>query len=251
VLSQPFSEIKVLPEEKLARVMIGSVSAVGDEDLTPLAAVAGTIADAVADWLFDRGTSRVIVDNGGDIAVRLADGETATVGIRPKISSPLISHLIELDSGSSNWGVTTSGIGGRSFTRGIASAVTVLAAKASVADAAATAVANACFVEDEAIIQSPAEQIDPGTDLLGLCVTTEVGSLIPEKALIALDAGRRKAEYLAQKDIIVGAFIAIENSNMISEGMRPYISAVKRAKPDWLKWQGLASGSLWWLTHSQ
>ncbi|MGD8291751.1 MAG: hypothetical protein PVF37_08590 [Desulfobacterales bacterium] len=251
VLSQPFSEIKVLPEEKLARVMIASVSAVGDEDLTPLAAVAGTIADAVADWLFDRGTSRVIVDNGGDIAVRLADGETATVGIRPKISSPLISHLIELDSGSSNWGVTTSGIGGRSFTRGIASAVTVLAAKASVADAAATAVANACFVEDEAIIQSPAEQIDPGTDLLGLCVTTEVGSLIPEKALIALDAGRRKAEYLAKKDIIVGAFIAIENSNMISEGMRPYISAVKRAKPDWLKWQGLASGSLWWLTHSQ
>jgi len=232
VLSQPFSEIKVLPEEKLAREMIDSVSAVGDEDLTPLAAVAGTIADAVADWLFDQGMTRVIVDNGGDIAVRLADGETATVGLRPKISSPLISHVIELDSGSSNWGVTTSGLGGRSLTRGIASAVTVLAAKASVADAAATAIANACFVEDEGITQLPAETIDPNSNLAGVRVTTEVGILSPDKVSIALGSARCKANCLVQKVIIVGAFIAIENLNMISEGMRPYISAVKRAKPD-------------------
>ncbi|MGD8961162.1 MAG: hypothetical protein PVF29_08470 [Desulfobacterales bacterium] len=35
-----------------------------------------------------------------------------------------------LDDCRSSWGVTTSGIGGRSFTRGIASAVTVIAANA-------------------------------------------------------------------------------------------------------------------------
>jgi ApbE superfamily uncharacterized protein (UPF0280 family) len=226
VLSQPFPEIKALPNETLAREMIGSVGAVGDADLTPLAAVAGTIADAVADWLFDQGMPRVIVDNGGDIAVRLADGETATVGIRPTISSPLISHVIELDSGSSNWGVTTSGVGGRSFTRGIASAVTVLAAKASMADAAATAVANACFVEDDNIVRLPAETIEPNTDITGLDVTAQVGPLSAAKVSAALKAAQRKTEYLTQKGVIIGAFIAFENVVVISDGMRPHISPV-------------------------
>jgi hypothetical protein len=223
VLSQPFPEIKALPNETLAREMIGSVGAVGDADLTPLAAVAGTIADAVADWLFDQGMPRVIVDNGGDIAVRLADGETATVGIRPTISSPLISHVIELDSGSSNWGVTTSGVGGRSFTRGIASAVTVLAAKASMADAAATAVANACFAEDIGITQLPAERIDPNSDLAGLCVTTEVGNLESDSIRQALENARLKAEAICQKGLIIGTFIALGSKLAITDGLKEYM----------------------------
>ena len=69
--------------------------------------------------------------------------------IRPQVNSRHISHVIRLDGSQAAWGVTTSGVGGRSLTRGIASAVTVLAANASVADAAATAIGNACFVEDE------------------------------------------------------------------------------------------------------
>ncbi len=223
LLSQPFSEIKALPKETLAREMIGSVSAVGDEDLTPLAAVAGTIADAVADWLFDQGMPRVIVDNGGDIAVRLADGETATVGIRPTISSPIISHVIELDSASSNWGVTTSGLGGRSFTRGIASAVTVLAAKASMADAAATAVANACFVENHGITQLPAERIDPNSDLAGICVTTKVGTLGSDSIRLALENARLKAESIYQKGLISGTFIALGTKFTITDGLKDYI----------------------------
>ena len=121
VLSRPIAEIKELPEDELALAMIASVRAVGDEDLTPMAAVAGTVADAVADWLFEQGLTRVIVDNGGDIAVRIAEGEKITVGVRPQVTSPLISHVIHLDSGCSTWGITTSGMGGRSLTRGIAS----------------------------------------------------------------------------------------------------------------------------------
>ena len=76
-LSRPIPQIGELPQEKLALGMIASASAIGDDDLTPLAAVAGTIADAVADWLFERGSTRAIVENGGDIAIRLAEGETA------------------------------------------------------------------------------------------------------------------------------------------------------------------------------
>ena len=99
LLSRPWRQIGDLPEDELAWRMFRSVKAIGDDDLTPMAAVAGTIADAVADWLFERETTKVIVDNGGDIAIRLARGETAAVGIRPQITSPFISHVINLISG--------------------------------------------------------------------------------------------------------------------------------------------------------
>jgi ApbE superfamily uncharacterized protein (UPF0280 family) len=222
LLSRPIPDIEDLPGDELALGMIRSTRAIGDHDLTPMAAVAGTIADAVADWLFKQGLTRVIVDNGGDIAIRLARGETATVGVRPQVTSPLISHVIYLDSGRSTWGVTTSGMGGRSFTRGIASAVTVLAADASVADAAATAVANACFVEDKGIIQLPAGNIDPNSDLAGINVTTEVAPLSAESIRMAVGNARYKAENLFQKGLIIGAFIALGSVYTMTDGLKSY-----------------------------
>jgi ApbE superfamily uncharacterized protein (UPF0280 family) len=225
LFSRPWPLIEEVPDDELARFMITSVKAIGDDDLTPMAAVAGTIADAVADWLFERETTRVIVENGGDIAIRLAEGETAAVGVRPQVNSRRISHVIRLDADQRSWGVTTSGVGGRSLTRGIASAVTVLAAKASVADAAATAIGNACFVEDDAIIQLPAERLDPNTDLAGLPATAEVGELSPGKVLKAIESGRQKAALLEQRKIILGGFIALQNMFAVSDGLKPYISA--------------------------
>ncbi|MBT8369462.1 MAG: UPF0280 family protein [Deltaproteobacteria bacterium] len=226
LLRRPWSQIGDLPENELAHRMITSVRTIGDKDLTPMAAVAGTIADAVADWLFERGMTKVIVDNGGDIAIRLADSETATVGIRPTVVSSEISHRVHLDSGRQSWGVTTSGVGGRSFTRGIASAATVLAGNASVADAAATAIANACFVEDTHIIRLPAENFDPNTDLKGITVTAEVGPLSPEQIFSALENARLKADCFCQKGVIIGAFIALQSVFALTEGMRRYTSSV-------------------------
>jgi ApbE superfamily uncharacterized protein (UPF0280 family) len=223
VLSQSIPEIVSWPEEDLAGKMITAVKAVGDDDLTPMAAVAGTIADAVADRLVGQKMDRVIVDNGGDISLRLAAGETATVGIRPQIDNLQVSHVLRLDASQPSWGVTTSGVGGRSLTRGIASAVTVVAVNASVADAAATAIGNACFVEDDDIIQLPAESLDPNTDLAGLSVTTEVGELLPGKVLEAIESARQKTELLSQRKIIFGAFIALQNVFVISDGLKPYI----------------------------
>ena len=207
VLSDFAGNIKALPENDLAQRMIESVRAIGDIDLTPMAAVAGTLADAVADWLFIRGSSKVVVDNGGDIAIRLAAGETVTVGIRPQINRFDISHIAQLDDRRPSWGVTTSGLGGRSFTRGIASAVTVLAASASVADAAATAIANACFVRDKNIRQAPAEQIDPNTDLTGKMVTISIGKLAGDKRKVAQIKALQRAEDLVACGVIAGALI--------------------------------------------
>ena len=229
LLSRPVPEIEDLPEDELALAMISSTRAIGDKDLTPMAAVAGTIADAVADGLFEQGLTRVIVDNGGDIAFRMAEGEKVSVGIRPQVSSPLISHVIHLDCSRSTWGVTTSGMGGRSFTKGIASAVTVLAENASVADAAATAVANACFVEDKAILQLPAENMDPHSDLAGIRVTTEVKPLSSESIRMAVESARHKAEHLCQKGLIIGAFIALGGVCTMTDGMKKFAMPVQNS----------------------
>lgn len=222
MLSLPVAKIESLPDDALARQMIQSVQAIGDNDLTPMAAVAGTIADAVADWLFKQEMTKVLVDNGGDISIRLSDNEEAAVGIRPDINSPNLSHVLRLNSQNSSWGVTTSGLGGRSFTRGIASAVTAVAERASVADAAATAVANACFVKDKDITQVPAEHIDPNTDLKGILVTVEVGAMIREKILLAVNPALEKAEALSRSGTILGAFIALHGYFDITKGLEKF-----------------------------
>jgi ApbE superfamily uncharacterized protein (UPF0280 family) len=120
--------------------------------------------------------------------------------------------------------VTTSGRGGRSFTRGIASAVTVIAENASIADAAATAIANACFVEDSSIVQIPAEQMDPRTDLKGVNVTTDVGALSPAKKIQAVEMALSKADTLCRQEVIVGAVIALEDVFMMTESASELIA---------------------------
>jgi ApbE superfamily uncharacterized protein (UPF0280 family) len=196
--------------DPLALKMIASVQAVADADLTPMAAVAGTIADAVADFLFQRGMTRVLVDNGGDIAIRSCDGEPVTVGIRPQVDRRSLSHAVVLEPERTAWGVATSGTGGRSLTRGVLEAAVVIAADAATADAAATAVANASHILDGAVIRRPAEAIDPHTDIAGLEVTAGVGALTEEGRRMALDQALGRAEELIGARIILGALVACQ-----------------------------------------
>lgn len=207
------------PGDALVERMVKCVEAVGDDDLTPMAAVAGTVADAVADGLFGRGMTRVIVNNGGDIAVRLEQGEHVRVGVRSDLRCATLSHTLRLDGRTSSWGVATSGFGGRSFTRGIASAVSVVGENAAMADAAATAVANACMTEDERILQMPAEVIDPNTDLVGIPVTISIGPLPETGFRRAIDRALAKAEQLSSRGIIVGALIAAGGMVAVTGGM--------------------------------
>lgn len=195
----------------IPRAMVESVMATGEKDLTPMAAVAGSIADAVADWLFSRGMSRVIVNNGGDIAIRLAENQTARVGIRTRIQSPLISHVVELSSCCPSWGVNTSGLGGRSLTRGIATAVTAFARTSSLADATATSIANACFVKDDAIVQVMAQEVDPYTDIRDIPVTVRVGRLKKNSLARAMNEALNKAEHYIEMGIIQGALVSVGN----------------------------------------
>lgn len=219
-LGKDFRKFRSRLKNVLAERMIESVSAVGDEDLTPMAAVAGTIGDGVADFLGNRGMTKVIVENGGDVSIRLEGDESVTVGIRTSVVRREIAHVMNLTPRSPSWGVATSGLGGRSLTRGVASAVTVVARTASLADAAATAIANATFVEDKEIVQRPAEEVDPYTDIPGIPVTVKVGPLSEAKETLALDRAIRRAEALITRGVILGAFVGVQGREAMTEVMR-------------------------------
>jgi len=194
----------------VVRRMIDSTRKMGGPDLTPLAAVAGAGSDVVADFLFDRGATKVIVDNGGDIALRLREGESARVGLKTAIDAKNPAYVIPIDAEMGVGGVATSGLGGRSFTKGIASAATVLAEDASLADAAATVLGNFTNVEDPRIARALAETLYPETDIAGEWVTTQVGALPPERLEEALQNGLRKAHALVERGLIKGALIAVK-----------------------------------------
>ena len=201
----------VLPEDSphsIARRMIRSVRETGDTHLTPMAAVAGSIADAVAERLYFRSVTKVIVDNGGDIAIRTTRDKSVKIGLRTDLMTPRISHIIELSGQETRWGVNTSGLGGRSFTRGIASAATAFGKTSSQADAAATSIANACYHPHKNIVQIPAGQIDPNTDIPDIPVTVRVGELSCETFRAAVKHALKKAETYVSEGLIRGAVIA-------------------------------------------
>jgi hypothetical protein len=213
--------------------MIESVQRMNDPSMTPLAAVAGAVADEVADFIctLER-VSRVIVNNGGDIALRLHEGAVARIGVQEDLSFKEFSHLLSVKDCSGIGGVATSGVGGRSFTKGIASAVMIAAPNAAIADAAATCVANSVNVESPGIVRAQAEEIDPDTDIAGQRVTVSVGYLSDKEVEEALSAGMREAEQLRLRGLITGALMALKGKVIVSEGLRPMISqASSRGKP--------------------
>jgi uncharacterized protein len=211
VIKKKAHTLEVRPEyPEVVRKMIDSTRKMEELDLTPLAAVAGAGSDLVADFLFDRGATKVIVDNGGDIALRLREDEVARVGLKTDIDAENPAYVIPIDAEMGVGGVATSGLGGRSFTKGIASAATVLAEDASVADAAATVLGNFTNVEDPRITRATAESLYPETDIAGEWVTTGVGALPPERVEEALQNGLRKARALVERGLIKGALIAVK-----------------------------------------
>ena len=212
-LRNPWHKATVQMLEPLGRKMLESVRAVGDKFLTPMAAVAGTIADTVADFLFSRGMTKVIVNNGGDIAVRLMAPNGVRVGLREDVESREFSRTVSLavpaEKEGASFGIATSGLGGRSLTCGIASAATVIAGTASMADAAATAVANASFVDCPGVVRKPAEEIDPQTDIRGIPVTVGVQDLDLQTRVEAVSRSLALAEKLIAQHLILGAMVAV------------------------------------------
>jgi ApbE superfamily uncharacterized protein (UPF0280 family) len=182
-----------------------------DTFITPMAAVAGAVAEEIlCAMLAVAPLKRAYVNNGGDIALHLADGATFAVGLmdRPDASGSLRALTIRADD--STRGVATSGRHGRSFSLGIADAVTVLARTAAQADAAATIVANAVDLPGHpAIIRHPACDIQPDSDLGSRLVTRDVGPLDDNEITDALAAGEGRAQQLLAAGLIEGAVLQV------------------------------------------
>lgn len=174
--------------------------------ITPMAAVAGSVADEIIAFYRRPGIERAWVNNGGDIALHLAPGRSARVGLFADIAQfdlsdagPLTTDgQFVVDAAEPVRGVATSGWRGRSFSLGIADSVTVLAATAAQADAAATVIANAVNVDDAAIGRLPASQCKDDSDLGDLPVTVDVPPLAPATVRRALDVGAARARRLQE-----------------------------------------------------
>ena len=110
-------------------------------------------------------------------------------------------------------GIATSGWRGRSFSLGIADAVTVLAATAAMADAAATIVANAVDLPDHpGIVRRPARDLRPDSDLGDRRVTRAVPPLAPDAIARALEAGAVRAQTLVDSGLIVGVALHLQGA---------------------------------------
>ncbi|MFT4278954.1 MAG: UPF0280 family protein [Rhodopseudomonas sp.] len=186
-----------------------------DVFITPMAAVAGAVAEHVLQVLIGPGITRGYVNNGGDIALHLPPGATTTVGLVARPDRPAIVGTATIDHASPIRGIATSGWRGRSFSLGIADAVTVLAPSAAMADAAATVIANAVDLPDHpGIVRVPACELQPDNDLGARLVTRNVPELSTPARAAALDAGLDVARNLAARGLICDAALHLQGETV-------------------------------------
>lgn len=187
--------------------------------ITPMAAVAGAVAQEIVACYAVPGVERAWVNNGGDIALHLGHGRSATVGIYADIAALnavqlrnglLLDGQLRIASSMPVRGVATSGWRGRSQSLGIADSVTVLARTAAEADAAATIVANAVDVQDTRIVRLPARWVRDESDLGEIPVTVDVPRLPQEKVQAALKQGLEKAQELQSRGLLWFALLACQ-----------------------------------------
>ncbi|QOZ10243.1 UPF0280 family protein [Bradyrhizobium sp. CCBAU 51765] len=179
--------------------------------ITPMAAVAGSVAEEILGAMLRVATlDRAYVNNGGDIALHLAEGTHFSVGLMDRPDRDGVMRTMRIDANDPSRGVATSGRHGRSFSLGIADAVTVLAATAAQADAAATVIANAVDLPGHpAIIRRPATELQPDSDLGARLVTRDVGELSLDEIAAALESGAERARQLFDRGLIEGAVLQL------------------------------------------
>ncbi|UQZ88993.1 hypothetical protein C4J81_07200 [Deltaproteobacteria bacterium Smac51] len=223
--NKPFEELRPDYDEPLFNQMIVAARNTGQKDLGPMATVAGIVSETVALYLKEAGAVKAIVENGGDVAVHLGPGRTAKVGVRLGLDQVTPNYSLELTAKRNPmWGLASSGLGGRSLTRGIADTALCVAPSCTAADAAATAVANAVTVGSASIKRVPAEVLRPDTDIAGLMVTESVGELTEMEIAAALESALKYAQSLVDKNIISGALIALRGKVVLTRDFNERVS---------------------------
>jgi len=185
--------------------------------ITPMAAVAGSVAEEILGAMLAAAPlDRAYVNNGGDISLHLTSGEQFTVGVVDRPDRHGLMRPMTVLADSPIRGVATSGRHGRSFSLGIADAVTVLARTASQADAAATIIANAVDLPGHPVIaRVPANELQPDSDLGARLVTRDVGKLSDREIEDALEFGAVRARELLVAGLIEGAALRLVGETVV------------------------------------
>jgi ApbE superfamily uncharacterized protein (UPF0280 family) len=193
--------------------------------ITAMAAVAGAVAQAVLAFYQGPGIERAWVNNGGDIALHLTPDSSVRIGLVSDIArawdtSPLndlvLDGALRISADMPVRGIATSGWRGRSQSLGIADSVTVLAASAAQADAAATLIANAVNVDDPRIVRQAANQLREDADLGPRLVTVDVPPLSPAHIERALARGRAYAHQLQTQGLIHAALLCCQGQTEVA-----------------------------------
>jgi ApbE superfamily uncharacterized protein (UPF0280 family) len=217
-LRKPANPFTCVLQGKVARRMHAAVAPyAAGHFITPMAAVAGAVAEEILGTMVDAASlERAYVNNGGDIALHLGRGEHFTVGLVDRPDRPGLMKTSVIDFPDPTRGVATSGRHGRSFSLGIADAVTVLARTASQADAAATIIANAVDLPGHpAVLRCPAHDLQPDSDLGARLVTRDVGDLSRDEIEEALQAGADEARALLGQGLIESAALRLHGETRI------------------------------------
>jgi len=212
VLDMDLLKKEVVPHRhfnnKISQSMQNATEKFYPDFITPMAAVAGSVADNILNVLVkDTKLEKAYVNNGGDVSFYLTENQTV------KSSLASIPNIIaEIDYKDKSRGIATSGWRGRSFSLGIADSVTVLADNAAMADAAATMIANSVNIKNHpSIIKKPAEEIYEDSDLKNLMVTVEVGDLKQSEIEDALKNGNEVGKKYLENGLINAALIELHN----------------------------------------
>ncbi|MBX2882882.1 MAG: UPF0280 family protein [Granulosicoccus sp.] len=217
-LRSPINSMRAAPAGAVAKKMVEAAKMhAARHFVTPMISVAGAVADYMLQTLIaERLLSRAYVNNGGDIAIFLNEGETFDIAICEHISTQGFNSTLRLDAASGVGGVATSGWRGRSHSLGIADAVTVLSHNAASADAAATLIANAVNLPaSPKVIRLPADELLPDSDLGTLPVTVSVESLNDEEATQAINNGAGVALQMLKTGSIKGVLIALQGKTRV------------------------------------
>ena len=144
IADNPFYETTYEPytvEGRAPKIVVEMAKAAGKAHVGPMASVAGAISEHIRDYLLAKGAKEVIVENGGDIALKITN--ELIVGLYAGNSPYSGKIALRIQPGQTPLGVcTSSGSLGHSVSLGEADSVTVLSSSAAYADAAATAIAN-------------------------------------------------------------------------------------------------------------
>jgi len=192
-------------EGPVAMRMARAVQPYWQQRVTPMAAVAGSVADEVLEaMLYAADLGRVYVNNGGDIALHLGEGG--------RFSIASANGLVSVTAGDGVGGIATSGRHGRSHSLGIADSVTVLARCGAEADVAATLIANAVDLPgSQKITRQPARELAPDSDLRDRLVTVGVMPLDQDETSDALARGAAVAQEFQRRGLIIAATLGLND----------------------------------------